>query len=228
VHWAALRLLLAIAYPLLAHAASATRSGALAGLALADIAMIVLLGPLLARRAWAWALLAALCAGLVALAQSRHALLPLLAPPVVFTGLVGWWFARTLRAGQVPLISRIVAALDQVPPEQLPPDLARYTRNLTLAWAMLLAVIAVTNMVLALIAVPDGLLAQLGITPPVSLSTQRWSLFANLIDYGLIGGFFVAEYLYRKRRFPGRYHNALDFIRRMRGLGPAFWRQLFH
>ena len=57
--------------------------------------------------------------------------------------------------------------------------------------------------------------------------SDAWSLFANLLNYGIVGGFFVGEYLYRKRRFPGRYTQLLSIsLRRMAALGPAFWRGL--
>jgi hypothetical protein len=37
----------------------------------------------------------------------------------------------------------------------------------------------------------------------------------------------LGEFLYRSRRFPGRYHGPLDFARRMAALGPRFWNGLF-
>lgn len=225
---AALRLLLALAYPLLAHLASSSGSGALAAVALADIAVIVLLQPLLLRRPWAWGVAALLAVGLVALAQSRHAQLPLLLVPVAFVAFVAWAFARTLRAGRVPLISKIVAALERKPATALEPDLQRYTRRLTTAWALLLAALALANLVLALLAVPDGLLASFGIVPPVTVSENQWSWFANLLNYGLIGGFFCGEYVLRRRLFPQRpYRNFAEFLRQMGALGPEFWRRLF-
>lgn len=224
----AIRLLLGVAYPLLAHAAGALRNGELAALALGDIALIVLLLPLLARRAWAWTLLAIIAAGLAWLAHSPHALLPLLAPPVLFPALVAMWFGRTLRPGRIPLITRIVAALDRIPAAQLPADLYRYTRRLTLGWSLVLSTIASANLLLALLAVPDGLLERLGVASPLPVPTEHWSLFANLATYGLVGGFFVGEYYWRLRRFPGRYRSFADFLRRMHGLGPGFWQDLMH
>ena len=106
------------------------------------------------------------------------------------------------------------------------PDLYRYTRQLTFAWALLLALLAVINLLLALCAVPDGVLAQLGHVPPVSVTNAQWSLFANVLNYGIVGGFFVVEYLLRKRRFPHRpYRNALEFGQQMARLGPHFWNE---
>lgn len=225
---AALRLPLAIAYPLLAHWASVAGSDPVAGVALVDLALIVLIGPLVQLRAWAWALLAA-CGALVAwLVEAGVAQLPLLAPPMLFTGLLAWWFARSLRAPRQPIITTIVCALEDRLAHLLDPDLLAYTRRLTAVWAGVLALLCVTNAVLAMLAVPNGLLARLGHDSPLALPLEAWSWFANFIDYGLVGGFFLAEYVYRKFRFAERpYPNFGAFLRRMGGLGPEFWQRLF-
>jgi len=230
LHTAVLRLVLAVAYPLLAHWAShrAGGGGAVAALALLDLALIVLLHPLAQRRGWAWALLALIAAGLWQLASTSYVQMLLLAPPVLFTALLAWWFGRSLRTPRVPVITRIVAALELTGPAQLPPDLIAYTRRLTAAWAGLLACMALANTVLALIAVPNGVLSRLGYSPVLAVSQTTWSWLANLLDYGIVGGFFVGEYLLRRRWFPQPpYRNFLDFLRRMAALGPGFWRQLF-
>jgi uncharacterized membrane protein len=226
---ALLRLLLAVAYPLLAHAASTRGSPVLAALALADIALIVLLPALACRRAWAWLTLLASAAGLAALAQSRYALLPLLAPPVLVTALVAWLFARTLVSGRVPLLTRVVAALHRQAPAALAPELLAYTRTLTGVWAALLCALALANLLLALLVVPGGGLAQLGIAAPWSIPRAQWSWFANGLNYGLLGGLFCGEYLWRQRRFPQRpYRDFPDFLQRMAALGPGFWRDALH
>lgn len=223
-----LRLLLAIAYPLLAHRASVDGDNALAAVALLDLALIVLLEPLARWRGWAWVVLALSVAGLWALRDGDVPVLLLLAPPMLFAAWVSWFFGRSLRPGRVPLISRIVAALEACEPAALKPELQRYTRRLTFAWALLLGLLALADGVLALIAVPDGVLARLGQPPVLSVSQQAWSWFANLLDYGILGGFFLGEYLLRQRLFPDPpYRNFLDFLRRMGQLGPAFWRELF-
>ena len=223
---AGLRLLLALAYPLLAHLAGARHDPALAAIALADLGLVVLLHALLQRRMGAWLLLAAMVPGLFALARSHYALLPLLVVPVAIISLVAWTFGRTLRSGRVPLITQIVAALDAMPPTALAPELRSYTRTLTAAWAGLLGTLALVNLVLAMLAVPNGLLASIGITPALTVGEAQWSWFANIFNWGIVVGFFVGEYLLRKRRFPGRYRSLLDFLQRMARLGPAFWRQL--
>jgi len=220
-------LLLAVAYPLLAHWASLEANGAAAVLALLDLSLIVLLQPLAQRRLWAWASLVLGAAALWTLRATPTPQLLLLAPPMLFTALLAWWFGRSLRAPRVPLISKIVAGLEQCAPAELAPELQRYTRRLTALWAGLLLALALANAVLGLIAVPDGVLMRLGYPPLLAVSQDAWSWFANLLNYGIVGGFFAGEYLYRKQRFPGRYRNFADFARRMAGLRPAFWRELF-
>lgn len=221
------RLALAAAYPVLAHAASARASGVLAAFAIADIALILLLPALARGRLRAWTLLACVALAAAWLGRTRYALLPLLLVPVLFVGLVAWGFASTLRAGRVPLISRIVSALEATDPAQLESEIARYTRRLTALWAAVLAVLAVVNFALALLAVPDGLLATFGMSTPWPVGERLWSWCANGATYGLIGGLMVAEFAWRSHRFPGRYHGPLDFAKRMAALGPGFWNGLF-
>lgn len=222
-----LRVALALAYPLLAHLAGAHGDGAWAALALADLVLLLLLGPLLERRPWALLLLAACLLGLWWLSLSRYALLPLLLPPVLFLALVGWFFGRTLRPGWVPLITRLVEALNAQAGLPMTPDLYRYTRRLTAVWAVLLAVLALVNLLLALCAVPGGLLTQFGYRPPLAVSDEQWSWVANFLNYGIVAGLFCGEYLWRKRLFPQRpYRNFLQFLQQMARLGPGFWSRL--
>jgi uncharacterized membrane protein len=221
------RIALAVAYPVLAHVASARDSGVLAAFAIADIALILLL-PALARGSLrAWIALAVAALALIWLARTRYAQLPLLLVPVLFVALVAWGFARTLRAGRVPLISRIVSALEAKQPTQLEPEIVRYTRNLTCVWAVVLAALAIVNLALAMFAVPRGLLATFGIGTPWPVDERLWSWCANGATYGLIGGLMIAEFAWRSHRFPNRYHGPLDFARRMAALGPGFWNGLF-
>jgi uncharacterized membrane protein len=218
----ALEVAFAVAYSLLAHVASARHDDRLAAWALVDLVLLLLIAPLLRRRWWAWLALPVLLFAVFAIHRAGLVAVPMLLVPVAFIALIAWWFARSLQPGRVPLITRIVSALDA--PAALAPELDRYTRNLTAAWAWLLATLGVVNLALALIAVPDGLLARLGWQAPLTVTQTQWSWFANLLNYGIIGGFFLIEYHTRKRRFPGRYKSFVDFARRLAALGPAFWR----
>lgn len=221
------RLLLSAAYPLIAHAASTLRDPRLAALALLDIVLILLVVPLARGRGWAWSVVAAAVLALWMVQRSGVLPVLLLLPPVLFPWLVAWFFARTLRADRVPLITRIASAMEDCPPAALAPALRSYTRGLTALWAVVLAGIGVANLALGLIAVPDGLLAQLGYAAPVTVSQVAWSWFANLLDYGLAGLLMVIEYLVRMRMFPDRPYRTLpQFVRRLGALGPTFWRDV--
>ncbi len=225
---AALRLLLLMAYLPLAHFAGTRHSPTLAVFALGDLALLVLIEPLLRRRLFAWLMLAAIAVMLTVLARSAYALTPLLLVPSVFTAMIGGWFARSLRAGREPLIAKVVGALHAQAGMPLTPRHHSYSRQLTLAWALLLAAMTLLNLTLALIAAPDGVLAQSGIAAPVTVTHAQWSWIANIGNYGVMGGFMLVEFQWRKRVFPVRpYRNAFDFGRRLAALGPAFWRDFF-
>ena len=222
------RLLFALAYPPLAYWATRAGTGAAAATALGDLALVFLAGPMLYGRTWAWALALALAAGLSALAGSEVPQMLLLAPPVLFLALLSWLFGRSLRAPREALITRIVSALHGKAAAQLPPDLFRYTRRLTGAWALLLAMLALVNGVLAFSEVPGGVLARLGYAPSWGIARAQGSLIANLVNYGVVGGFFVGEYILRERWFKDRpYRHFFDFLYRMGKLGPAFWQGFF-
>lgn len=219
-----LEIVLAVGYTVLAHLASARDSAPLALAALVVLVVMLLASPLAARRPAALLALPLLVAGCVWLYHAGLAAVPLLLVPVAFIGLIAWMFGRTLAAGRMPLITRIVTTLDQVPPAQLAPGLAGYTRRLTLAWTLLLLVLACVNLVLALLASPGGLLEQVGVQPPWTITREQWSWVANLVNYGVVAAFFVAEFQLRIRRFPGRYPSFVGFLRRLGTLGPTFWR----
>ncbi|WP_243713560.1 ketosynthase [Luteimonas terrae] len=222
-----LQLLLGLGYTALAHLASVFQHDGLAlGALVALIAMFVV-EPLLARRPLAFVATPLLLWGAWGLYDAGHAALPLLLVPVVFVVGIAWIFARTLRPGSVPLITRIVVGIEEAgDAAALAPDLQRYTRGLTAAWAIVLLGMAGASLTLALIASPSGLLESLGVPSPLPITQEQWSLWANLLNYGVIGGFFIVEFAYRKRRFPGRYDGFLGFLRKLAGLGPMFWRDL--
>lgn len=225
---AALRLLLLAAYAPLAHFAGTRQSSLLAVLALGDLALLVLIDGLLRRRLAAWLAFAVSAVALIALARSRHALLPLLLVPPLFTAMIGWWFARSLRPGREPIIGKVVGALYARAGMPLSARHRSYTRGLTVAWAVLLALLTVVNLILALIAVPDGVLMRLGVDSPVTVTNAQWSLVANIANYGVLGGFALIEYQVRKFVFPVRpYRNIVDFGRQMAALGPVFWQGFF-
>lgn len=225
---AALRWGSLLAYLPLAHLAGTTSSPAWAAAALVDLVVVLWIEGLCAPRLWAWCAAGLSLAAIAVLAATDLILLPLLLVPAAFVGLLAWWFARSLRVGRTPLITRIVAGVYAQAPEELSPRHHRYTRRLTGFWAALLAALALANLTLALIAVPDGVLARLGVDAPVAVTRAQWSLFANVLNYGVVGAAMAIEYHWRKRVFPQRpYRNFAEFVRRLVALGPGFWRDLF-
>jgi hypothetical protein len=192
------RLALALAYPVLAHLASLRDDPVLAAIALGDLAVFVLLDPLLHRRAWAWLVLLATIVGLVTLAPAA----------LHWCCLVGDRRAGgvDLRAhaarGHVPLITRMSARSTQSA-RATRAGPARYTRALTATWAACSRPAVLRTACSRCARCPAACSHSSGIAPPHRGSARAWSWFANGLNYGLVGGLFVGEYFYRVRRFPG-------------------------
>jgi uncharacterized membrane protein len=90
-----------------------------------------------------------------------------------------WLFARTLRPGHEPLITRLARRVHVT----LPPALSLYTRQVTAAWCVFFA-------------------AQLAISALlfVFASPRQWSMFVNVLNFPLLALMFGGEYLYRTVR----------------------------
>ena len=88
-------------------------------------------------------------------------------------------FGASLRAGAEPLCGRLAATLRGRP---LAPDVARYTRQVTIAWTIFFAALIVISSTLFILA-------------PVAV----WSLVANVFYMPMIFAMFVAEYVVRRR-----------------------------
>ena len=221
-----LRLIPTISYPLLAHAAILTRSAGLTIASVGVLAAAVLVPGLLRRSVAAWLAAAAVVAGMMQLSRLDAAELALFLPPTLINCYMAWLFGHTLSAGRVPLIELIVRRMHD-PEATLDPAISRYAARLTAAWTALFIVQATANTALALIASPRGLLLAAGITPPVTVPLEVWSLFANVLNYLVVAAFFLAEYVYRRRRFPQQpYRDLFDFLRRAGAAGPAVLRDL--
>lgn len=211
---------LALAYPLVAHFAVVRNSMVLIVVALALLIVVALLPALARNSVPAWLTLPAVAAGLWPLSHSTHATLPLYIAPVLLPGFMAGVFGSSLLPGQAPVIEQLIRLMQ---PQDEAPEAAvwAYARSLTLAWTILFVLLSTTNLVLALLAEPNGLLLAGGITPPLTVAQQWWSLFANGIGYLLVAAFFLIEYAYRRRRFPRQpYRNMLDFFLRVLAVMP--------
>ena len=101
--------------------------------------------------------------------------------------------ARTLLPGATPLVARVAAIWRG----DLDTQVARYTRRVTVAWAIFFAIMAIESAILALFA-----------------PTHIWSLFTNCINYLLVLLFFVVEYQLRFHFLPRHEHLSFaDFCR---------------
>jgi len=182
-----LAVVLLLAYPLLTHAAVTTGLAYLAWAAWLCIAALVVLS---FPGQWGLAGFALLAAA--PLVAEPDALLRL--PPVIINLALAVWFGRTLAPGEEPMISwfaRLVRGTE------LAPDLARYTRRSTLMWTAFFVSMAAAAAALAVWATP-----------------QTWSLFANGIDYLLVGVLFFGEYVFRRVRYRHHEHRPLaDVVR---------------
>jgi len=91
------------------------------------------------------------------------------------------WFGATLRRGADPLISALARRVHG----GLTPAMARYTRQVTLAWALYFAGMTLASLTLFLAG-----------------DFVRWSLLANILTPVFTAAFFVGEYLLRYRLHP--------------------------
>lgn len=92
-----------------------------------------------------------------------------------------WLFGRTLLPGQEPLISQISRIISG----HLPPDIARYTRMVTIVWCLFFGLQIVISLLLYIFA-----------------STAAWSFFINVLNTPLLLLLLVGEFAYRKVHLP--------------------------
>lgn len=214
---------LAIAFPLVAHAAIVSRSGPLTIASLAVLCLLVLLPRMLNGQRTAWVAAPVVVGGLVLLWRLDAAWLPLYAMPVLISFGVAWLFGHTLAPGSVPLVERFARLMHKA--DAVTPAIVAYARSVTVAWTILMTAMGLLNLALALVASPDGVLLLMGIQPPFTVRVETWSLFANFLNYLIVVAFFLAEYAYRGRRFPEQqYRSLFDFLRRAASIDPRLFR----
>ncbi|MES2385767.1 MAG: hypothetical protein V4593_14555 [Pseudomonadota bacterium] len=203
IRWAAIAGF-CIAYSVLSHFAAADPNPDLFDAAVA-MAPPLALGAVLAwrsaHRLWMLLLCLGVCAALYA---SRHWLVQhfnwvFLLQHAGMQGLLGLAFGRSLRAGQVPMVSRFAAVIHG----SLSPALERYTRQVTWAWTLYFSLMTSLSLLLFWLA-------------PVAV----WSVFANLLNLPLLILMFAAEYGARVVLLPASDRSGpLEAIRAWRQTG---------
>ncbi len=147
------------------------------------------------RRAFGWTWKALLVLACVAVQFLIHASVSSAPPGQFLAGIAAlsgiahgaayvlllWVFARTLAHGREPLISRYSRAVHGA----LPPAMARYTRQVTIAWCVFFAGQVLVSVLLLAFA-PLG----------------AWSLFINLLNLPLLAVMFVGHLAYGAIRHP--------------------------
>lgn len=177
----ALAVVLLVAYPILTHVAVSTGLVYLGRIAWLCLAALVFIAAPAKWRLAGFVLL------LVPLALADAETL-LKAPPVVINLALAAWFGMSLQAGEEPVIGWF-ARLER---GELTPELAGYARRLTAIWTAFFVVMAAIAALLAVFA-----------------EAEAWSIFANGVDYVLIGALFVGEYFYRRIRYRHYRHASL-------------------
>lgn len=192
---------LVIGYPVLAHYTNQSAHSASLG-ALVAIAPVALLAMVFAWRsthpAVMFGILVGVCGALwIGWSTLEH-----------HFGLVYWLqhmgmqlilfmtFGRTLLAKQKPLCTRFAEAVHA----PLSPQHERYARQVTVAWTLFFAAMALTSTLLFFLA-------------PLTL----WSIFANFLTLPLVALMFIAEYWVRRWLLPDMRHtHILDAVRAFR------------
>jgi uncharacterized membrane protein len=179
---------LGLAWPLALHAAALLgRPEVMPWITAGAIGLVALLLAAATRRPVLLAGAAAIAAAVAGVAVAWPRVL-LFAPPVLINFAFAAFFATSLAPGRDPVISRYARRERGT----LEPDLARYTRTLTVLWAVFLAAMGIVAAVLA-------------VASPLAV----WSLFCNVISYALVATFLLGEYAYRRLRFRHYRHASL-------------------
>lgn len=167
-------------YPVLAHLATLLHSEWLAWAALTVFFAVPLLPALMQLNKKAWLLLTIVMTILTLCAMSGIERYVMYLPPVLIPLSVLVLFARSLRSGQVPIVTRVATQLRGT----LPVELQHYTRVVTQCWVVLLMGLALSSLLLALYATPEF-----------------WSLMTNVVQYLVLAAVFLFEYLFRRWYF---------------------------
>jgi uncharacterized membrane protein len=150
-------------------------------LALTWLLGVSIAGALRQFRPWAVITLLGGAALLYWLVIAGNGLYALYVPPALIPAALFMLFARSLRAGETPLVTRIARHMHG---GVLPEPLVAYTRHVTQLWCVICVALFLSAVLLAVFA-----------------SAELWSLMTNLVHYLVLGAVFVLEFAYRRLRY---------------------------
>jgi len=184
--WVALGVGLAVAFAILAHAAIIEGIPPAAGAALSLVPILLIAIWAVRRSRRRAAVLAAIAAAALGLwlgwGQLERRFPDLFFLEHAGSNLVlALVFGRTLLAGREPMVGRFARAVHG----HLPPEVERYTRQVTVAWTIFFVLLFATSCALYL-----------------GRFLEAWSLLANILTPLLVGAMFVVEYAVRLRVLP--------------------------
>lgn len=188
---------LLLAYPVLALAGALSHRQLLSVAALALLLSLFCWPALCRRRPLPWLLWLGMLAVLGWLAVRGLAALVLDAVPLLINLLLACLFGRTLRAGQQPLIAHFIEAIEGASRLAMP-GIARYARQLTLFWTLLLAAQALLLGTMLLCQTPGGVLARLGVHSPWTVPQAWVQAYLHAGAYLVLAAAFGLEYLFRR------------------------------
>lgn len=117
--------------------------------------------------------------------------------PILANVALAWLFGHTLAAGRTPLVAQVIRVLEGEDGLR-GPGVARYARQVTLFWTLLLAAQAVVLTVLLLCSVPGGLLATQGWTSPLPVPQAWTAWYTHLGAWLLPVAAMALEYGFRR------------------------------
>lgn len=199
--------LLLLAYPALIAAGMLTQREIFPLLALMVLVTAVFLPKILSGRVAPTLLWLGIQGLLLVVARLGFAELVLEAVPVVINALLAWWFGRTLFSSR-SLVARCIVAIEGEA-RLHERGVARYARQLTAFWAVLLGVNALLLSVLLLWAGPSGALVRFGVMPALGIDTWWAGAWLRAGGYVVVIGAFALEYPYRRWRLRHLQHLSL-------------------
>lgn len=188
-------LLMFIAYPILLHTFILKDEVEVWRLLFVFAPLLLVVSWLISRvvaKIW-WPLLAMLLVALVYyIVTKEHGRIGLLAVNGLSHATLNlfllWFFGRTLLSGREPLITQIARRMSG----NLLPEIAEYTRHVTIAWGVFFASQVVISFLLYMFA-----------------SLTVWSFFINVLNLPLLIAMFAGEHALRIARYPNHKRTSI-------------------